>query len=96
MHFIDLAGWFFFIVNVVGFTVLLVMSSFFIDVICVESLFGMFVLSVYKGGSLMVFFDVNFWTYVGIYFYEPKLITFYDLIFLDFILNASGFSGFSF
>jgi hypothetical protein len=60
MHFIDLAGWFFFIVKVVGFTVLFVMSSFFIDVIWVESLFGMFVLSVYKGGSRMVFFDVHF------------------------------------
>jgi hypothetical protein len=34
MHFIDFAGVFFFIVNVVGFTVLLAMSSFLIDVMC--------------------------------------------------------------
>ena len=95
MHFIDLAGWFFFIVNVVGFTVLLVMSSFFIDVIWVESLFGMFVLSVYKAGSLMFFFNVHLWVYAGIYFYDPNFITSSDLIFLDFILNVSGFSLFS-
>jgi hypothetical protein len=61
MHFIDLAGWFFFIVNVVGLTVLFVMSDFFIDEIEVESLLSMLVLSLYKGGSLMFFFDVNFW-----------------------------------
>lgn len=36
----------------------------------------------------MFFFEPDFIDYSGVYFYDPKFMTFYDLIFLTFIFIA--------